>query len=133
MAAVTQQIDSSSSPSVHGSRSTRPGLSSIQKHLCTNYSSPFLPAQPQTVFARLQALFPASPAAATSTNAPQEESSPVKKPPNFIKVHIVTWNMHDSLPKVRIDGLREAFLEPDLDTGRPERVAWCRQFACLPA
>jgi hypothetical protein len=36
----------------------------------------------------------------------QEESynaSPHRKLPKSIKVRILTWNMHDSLPKVRID------------------------------
>lgn len=52
------------------------------------------------VFARrFHALFP------STQNPPDSATSSRRReslPPKFLKVRIVTWNMHDSLPKVRI-------------------------------
>ncbi|TFK80301.1 DNase I-like protein [Polyporus arcularius HHB13444] len=71
-------------------------------------SHPTRPAH-SNVFARLQALFPSAPHAHPS---PQPvEPSPVPPPlppkplPKFIKIRILTWNMHDSLPKGDVEEL----------------------------
>ncbi|CDO74365.1 hypothetical protein BN946_scf184355.g13 [Trametes cinnabarina] len=58
------------------------------------------------VLARLQALFPSAPHLnvhhpPNPADSPATPHSPVPDPPKFIKVRILTWNMHDSLPKVR--------------------------------
>lgn len=63
------------------------------------------------VFARLQGLFPPS----LSPSGSQSVSTPIPSPravtypsvsnPQFIKTRIITWNMHDSLPKVRYNML----------------------------
>lgn len=52
---------------------------------------------PPGVIARLQALFPPSPTVSHDAVALPSPSSP-----DFIKIRIITWNMHDSLPKVRL-------------------------------
>jgi hypothetical protein len=74
--------------------------------LTVNYTS--RPGQ-QTVFARLQSLFPAPPGAPALPSFPQNELQfPLaklqssRKHPKFLKIRILTWNMHDSLPKVRM-------------------------------
>ena len=77
------------------------------------------------VLARLQALFPggnssvptassSSPGPGGSSSQQQQQQQRVTTPgtgeptphppphPKFLKVRIVTWNMHDSLPKVRL-------------------------------
>lgn len=53
---------------------------------------------------RLHALFPST--HSPSVSAIPNDSTPSSQrreslPPRFLKVRIVTWNMHDSLPKVR--------------------------------
>ncbi|KAH7912033.1 Endonuclease/exonuclease/phosphatase [Hygrophoropsis aurantiaca] len=65
-----------------------------------------------TVLSRLQALFPASPSSSTFPNLQQDEaigtaSRPqlTKKPPKFLKIRVVTWNMHDSVPKGDLEEL----------------------------
>lgn len=69
-----------------------------------------------TVLARLQALFPSSghdvqventDAHDTSSSTPEENVRPSAEntTPHFLKVRIVTWNMHDSLPKGELDDL----------------------------
>ena len=60
------------------------------------------------VFARLQSLFPAphsqsalpSPVAGTVESPSSMQGLP-PPPPKAVKVRIITWNMHESLPKVR--------------------------------
>ncbi|KAH0833128.1 Endonuclease/exonuclease/phosphatase [Lanmaoa asiatica] len=66
----------------------------------------------QTVFARLQSLFPASPGTAAIPSFPQNDvtfPSPKfqssRKHPKFLKIRILTWNMHDSLPKGDLEEL----------------------------
>ncbi|KAF8556183.1 DNase I-like protein [Imleria badia] len=66
----------------------------------------------QTVFARLQSLFPTSPGTAASPSFPQNDVAfpPPKlqssrKHPKFLKIRILTWNMHDSLPKGDLEEL----------------------------
>ncbi|KAJ7494584.1 inositol polyphosphate phosphatase [Mycena galericulata] len=69
------------------------------------------PGQP-TVLARLQGLFPTSPTSSTYPVSPLPES-PQNKPPRrssivalkSLKVRIVTWNMHDSVPKGDLEEL----------------------------
>ncbi|TBU43249.1 hypothetical protein BD309DRAFT_961154 [Dichomitus squalens] len=56
------------------------------------------------VLARLQALFPSSPHPPTTASPHPSDSTPVPPHPplplpKFIKVRILTWNMHDSIPK----------------------------------
>ena len=61
-----------------------------------------LPAH-SNVLARLQALFPSHPPPPSpqpSQSSPLPSPLPPKPLPKFIKVRILTWNMHDSLPKV---------------------------------
>ena len=48
---------------------------------------------------RLQALFPQPNRVDSSRRTNPAPSA--RKDPRFLKVRIVTWNMHDSLPKVR--------------------------------
>ncbi|KAI6155377.1 hypothetical protein BKA82DRAFT_196077 [Pisolithus tinctorius] len=64
------------------------------------------------ILSRLQALFPASQNTATTANISQNQVSfptarlPLpRKPSKFIKVRILTWNMHDSLPKGNLEEL----------------------------
>ncbi|KAJ8462988.1 hypothetical protein ONZ51_g10550 [Trametes cubensis] len=60
------------------------------------------------VLARLQALFPSHPQSNTlppSADAPATLPSPAPEPPKFLKVRILTWNMHDSLPKGDVEEL----------------------------
>ncbi|EJD06622.1 DNase I-like protein [Fomitiporia mediterranea MF3/22] len=67
----------------------------------------------QTVFSRLQSLFPNStqvPRTPTSDARVSVEPSKAlgnstKPPPRFLKVHIVTWNMHDALPTGNLEDL----------------------------
>jgi len=85
--------------------------------LCTGNAmySPGLPTAHQpSVLTRLQGLFPNStndtttPHPADSTQHDKAISSTLSPPvtraptidPKFLKVRILTWNMHDSLPKV---------------------------------
>lgn len=62
--------------------------------------------QPGGVLARLQGLFPPSLSSSqsipTPTVSPNAVTSPLVSNPEFIKIRIITWNMHDSLPKVRL-------------------------------
>ncbi|KAI0671976.1 hypothetical protein C8Q78DRAFT_1078711 [Trametes maxima] len=67
------------------------------------------PPRPQhtNVLARLQALFP-SPHPQTNTSPADQQplvNSPLPDPPKFIKVRVLTWNMHDSLPKGDVEEL----------------------------
>ncbi|KAI0833743.1 DNase I-like protein [Trametes gibbosa] len=59
------------------------------------------------VLARLQALFPSQhPHPTTPPTDPAPPSpTPPPVPPKFIKVRILTWNMHDSLPKGDVEEL----------------------------
>ncbi|KAF8484379.1 hypothetical protein JB92DRAFT_3028984 [Gautieria morchelliformis] len=61
------------------------------------------------VIARLQALFPpslsSSPSIPTPTIPPSAVTSPSASNPEFIKTRIITWNMHDSLPKGNLEEL----------------------------
>ncbi|KAI9066127.1 DNase I-like protein [Trametes sanguinea] len=60
------------------------------------------------VLARLQALFPhpnAQPPPPNPADSPVTLHSPIPDPPKFIKVRILTWNMHDSLPKGDVEEL----------------------------
>ncbi|KAI6099831.1 hypothetical protein F5141DRAFT_1143826 [Pisolithus sp. B1] len=64
------------------------------------------------ILSRLQALFPAQQGAATTTNLSQNPVSfpavrfpSPRKPSKFLKVRILTWNMHDSLPKGDLEEL----------------------------
>ncbi|KAL4066753.1 hypothetical protein J3A83DRAFT_4374808 [Scleroderma citrinum] len=69
------------------------------------------PSQP--IFSRLQALLPASsgiPATAPYSqndggSFPPSRLQSARKPPKFMKIRIVTWNMHDSLPKGDLEEL----------------------------
>lgn len=100
------------------SSTPRPNLHDAK--LSAHPSSPVLKADPQnahgnfaagrerssqpTVLARLQALFPSSGSAPSSPGGVHHVSdrSATHPPPHFLKIRIVTWNMHDSLPKVSI-------------------------------
>ena len=62
------------------------------------------------VFSRLQALFPASPSLSSplpprtpslGTDASNKHAHAIPPPAKSLKVRIITWNMHESLPKVR--------------------------------
>ncbi|KAI0312672.1 hypothetical protein OF83DRAFT_1144919 [Amylostereum chailletii] len=57
----------------------------------------------QNVFTRLQALFPASQSALNTPSPTIDDDSHLHglppSPPKALKVRIVTWNMHESLPK----------------------------------
>ncbi|KAF8588898.1 DNase I-like protein [Ramaria rubella] len=60
------------------------------------------------VFARLQALFPptsSSPSTSSPTSLPPTAASLSVLSPAFIKTRIITWNMHDSLPKGNLEEL----------------------------
>jgi hypothetical protein len=76
------------------------------------------------VFARLQALFPGSGGAVSDKNVLPMPSQPS---PVFLKVRIVTWNMHDAVPKVR----RSIYIHihrrlKNSGLGRPDRSAGVR-------
>ncbi|OBZ72330.1 inositol polyphosphate 5-phosphatase [Grifola frondosa] len=88
------------------------------------------------VLARLQALFPSSPHAITSPLpqeiSAQDDSSNLRSPAlgrnippqQFFKVRILTWNMHDSLPKGDLEELlgvipTQGFDPPDARPGPP--------------
>ena len=66
------------------------------------------PTYPANAFARrfgLQALFPSTQSPPASTALKDSATSSQRRqslPPVFLKVRILTWNMHDSLPKVGI-------------------------------
>ncbi|KAI5115634.1 hypothetical protein M0805_008636 [Coniferiporia weirii] len=70
-------------------------------------------AAQSNVLARLQALFPSSPTSPRTpvTSAPAQpepkptSTIPARSSPRFLKVRIVTWNMHDSLPKGNLEDL----------------------------
>ncbi|KAF9448611.1 DNase I-like protein [Macrolepiota fuliginosa MF-IS2] len=59
-------------------------------------------AQSNVLF-RLQSYLPSSPSSPKSV--PPKSIQNVKPQPNFLKVKIVTWNMHDSLPKGDLEEL----------------------------
>ncbi|KAH7884604.1 hypothetical protein F5I97DRAFT_1890616 [Phlebopus sp. FC_14] len=91
----------------------------------------------QNVFSRLQALFPTSPATATTPNCawevdafPPPRLQSAKKTPKFLKIRILTWNMHDSLPKGDLEELLGA-VHPYADHKRaPDNLL---TFPVLPA
>ncbi|KAJ7274558.1 Endonuclease/exonuclease/phosphatase [Mycena haematopus] len=69
---------------------------------------------PQPILARLQGLFPTSPTSDTQPSLP--EPPPIASPrrssrrssivvPNGLKIRLVTWNMHDSVPKGDLEEL----------------------------
>lgn len=65
------------------------------------HSDPEFPAN--TFARRLQAFFPSTQNTPASTVPSDSTASSRRReslPPRFLKVRIVTWNMHDSLPKV---------------------------------
>lgn len=78
----------------------------------TNGSGRLKPAQPN-VLTRLQALFPSSSPStpkAPVTALPLEIQPPMPNPsarpqPRFLKIRIISWNMHDSLPKGDLEEL----------------------------
>ncbi|KIJ66753.1 hypothetical protein HYDPIDRAFT_108686 [Hydnomerulius pinastri MD-312] len=92
--------------------------------------------QSQQIFSRLQALFPASPGTTASPTFSQNDvafpsprlQSP-RRPPKFMKVRIVTWNMHDSLPK----GDLEELLGVVSPHGNPKRGNDAAAFPTLSA
>ncbi|KAF9039704.1 DNase I-like protein [Hymenopellis radicata] len=66
----------------------------------------------QTVLARLQGLFPHSPSHGPhsaldpfNTQATTPSPSRIPSTPKFLKVRILTWNMHDSVPKGDLEEL----------------------------
>ncbi|KAI0350062.1 DNase I-like protein [Trametes cingulata] len=74
--------------------------------------TPRPPSRPahSNVLARLQALFPSAPHPPPQPNtlpadSPLSLQPPPPEPPKFIKVRILTWNMHDSLPKGDVEEL----------------------------
>ncbi|KAI9001520.1 DNase I-like protein [Trametes punicea] len=72
------------------------------------------------VLARLQALFPSAAHPQPSPVGPPATSHPpVQDPPKCIKVRILTWNMHDSLPKGNVEDLLGSvpLSNPDLPSG----------------
>ncbi|KAJ6513431.1 inositol polyphosphate phosphatase [Mycena sanguinolenta] len=93
-----------------------------------------IPRKPQLpVLARLQGLFPSSPTTDTPPSLP--EPSPIVSPrrssrrssavvPNGLKIRLVTWNMHDSLPKGDLEellGKVPSYTAPDVPpTGFPQ-------------
>ena len=84
-------------------RPTRPGLSVF---FCVQCVDPHSFPVHTNVLARLQALFPSAPHSQPNSSPlspePVQVPPPVppKPPPKFIKLRLLTWNMHDSLPKV---------------------------------
>jgi hypothetical protein len=82
---------------------------------------PLVRAAQQNVFARLQALFPNAPSSPTLQD--RAASYPVVPAAKVLKVRIVTWNMHDSVPKVCAQRvLRTKRLTNH--QGRPDGTAW---------
>ncbi|KAJ7475671.1 inositol polyphosphate phosphatase [Mycena latifolia] len=79
-----------------------------------------------TVLARLQGLFPASPT--TGTHPPPSMPEPLASPqrsnptlPKSLKIRIVTWNMHDSVPKGDLEellGKVPSYTTPDVPPAR---------------
>ncbi|KAH9848408.1 DNase I-like protein [Lenzites betulinus] len=68
------------------------------------------PPRPQhsNVLARLQALFPSQhpqPSTVLAPDASAPSPPPPPLPPKFIKLRILTWNMHDSIPKGDVEEL----------------------------
>ncbi|KIK96026.1 hypothetical protein PAXRUDRAFT_32653 [Paxillus rubicundulus Ve08.2h10] len=66
----------------------------------------------QTVFSRLHSLFPASPGTVALPTSPQNvvafpspKLQPPRKSPKLMKIRILSWNMHDSLPKGDLEEL----------------------------
>ncbi|KAJ7219954.1 inositol polyphosphate phosphatase [Mycena pura] len=57
-----------------------------------------------TVLARLQGLFPTSPTTGINPIPSVPAQSP-RRPPKSLKIRIVTWNMHDSIPKGDLEEL----------------------------
>ncbi|KAJ7032469.1 inositol polyphosphate phosphatase [Mycena alexandri] len=79
-----------------------------------------------TVLARLQGLFPASPTTGTHPTPSMPELPPIISPPRSsvvakaLKVRIVTWNMHDSVPKGDLEellGKVSSYTGPDAPPG----------------
>ncbi|KAJ7726045.1 inositol polyphosphate phosphatase [Mycena maculata] len=72
-----------------------------------------------TVLARLQGLFPTSPTTGVQP-VPESPVSPRRSSiaaPKFLKVRIVTWNMHDSVPKGDLEellGKVPSYVTPDI-------------------
>ncbi|KAJ4479976.1 inositol polyphosphate phosphatase [Lentinula aciculospora] len=65
----------------------------------------------QSVISRLQGLFPASPNVLSGIPPPANDDTALRPPqisttaPKFLKVRILTWNMHDSVPKGDLEEL----------------------------
>ncbi|KAG6336357.1 hypothetical protein ID866_2714 [Astraeus odoratus] len=63
------------------------------------------------ILSRLQALFPTSPSSGTTGSPSQNDASfpalrlQSLRKPKFMKIRILTWNMHDSLPKGDLEEL----------------------------
>ena len=62
----------------------------------------------QNVIHRLQALLPSSNSTSHAHSSNDLTVTPLTRPPKripeprkFLKIRVITWNMHDSLPKVR--------------------------------
>jgi hypothetical protein len=81
------------------------------------------------LFTRLHALLPQGPVSAQPSSHDGNNSSPTaqSRQPTFLKVRIVTWNMHESLPKVF---LRLLLCRVTDESTRPTRVtcksSWVR-------
>ncbi|KAL0573409.1 hypothetical protein V5O48_008557 [Marasmius crinis-equi] len=83
----------------------------------------------QTVFARLQGLFPnTNPGSGSGISANNDPGSSDKRPgssqrsvnlPKSLKIRLLTWNMHDSVPKGDLEMLfgKAPFYTPTPDTG----------------
>src|SRR6266404_4361793 len=88
-------------PSTSEAGPSRPGafsVSCIRSNLCWLTSLRYLTA----LFTRLHALLPQGPHSTHTSSHDGNSSLPTAQPrqPTFLKVRIVTWNMHESLPKV---------------------------------
>ncbi|KAF9466458.1 Endonuclease/exonuclease/phosphatase [Collybia nuda] len=86
----------------HLKRNQRPRATTLSAQTSTRQGQ-------QNVFARLQGLFPTTPSQAGPTNLPRsvqrEGTLPPPAAPKVLKVRILTWNMHDSVPKGDLEEL----------------------------
>ncbi|KAJ7773047.1 inositol polyphosphate phosphatase [Mycena metata] len=90
----------------------------------TTVSRPTHTGQP--ILARLQGLFPASPTTGTHPTPTMSELPPITSPPRSsvvakaLKVRIISWNMHDSVPKGDLEellGKVPSYTGPDAPSG----------------
>ena len=95
----------------------RPGTYTSTRRLIASFFLTFAVAT--GVMARLHALFPTHTSDIAQTLPPGDVRRRTRPPPKFLKVRILTWNMHESVPKVRCHVIYLFTLSLLVTSGRP--------------